>query len=237
VLVTIFGNGAEHASFTVGEGEMFFVPSGFVHAIENIGTSGAEVIITFSHAMPEDIGMSGSVGAMSLEVMGNTWHMPAGGLLGLTRSVKDIVIAKAAGAPAITEDQRKPSRFKFAVEEQSPPGIDTPYGGAKLARSATWPILRDLSMFSLRMKGTGMREPHWHPDTAEMGYVAEGKARMTIRSPGTDVETYTLDAGDIYFIPRAYPHHIENLASQTTHFLVFFDQAADSDASRPPIPT
>ena len=125
--------------------------------------------------------------------------------------------------------QRRPSDYKFAVEDQDPPGINTAYGGAKLARAGTWPILKDMSMFSLRILGTGMREPHWHPNTAEMGYVIEGRARMTIRSPGTAVETYTLDPGDVYFIPRAYPHHIENLGSDTTHFLIFFDQATGGD--------
>ena len=33
----------------------------------------------------------------------------------------------------------------------------------------------------------------------------------------------------MYFIPRAYPHHIENINDETTHFLVFFDQATGGD--------
>jgi hypothetical protein len=37
--------------------------------------------------------------------------------------------------------------------------------------------------FSLRIGDKGMREPHWHPRTAEMGYVLEGRARMTVLSP------------------------------------------------------
>lgn len=229
LLVTIFGNGNARNAFTVDAGEMFFVPSGFVHAIENVGGSTAEVYICFSHENPEDFGVSGSVGCMSAEVMGNTWGLDASELSGLTRSVDDIVIGKTAERPKITDFDRQSSIYKFSVEEQSPPGIDTPYGGAKLARGATWPVLQDLSMFSLRIKGSGMREPHWHPDTAEMGYVIEGRARMTVRGPATDVETYTLEAGDMYFIPRAYPHHIENLGNETTHFLVYFDQATGGD--------
>jgi oxalate decarboxylase len=229
LLITIFGNGNVRNSFTIDKGEMFFVPSGFLHAIENVGPSTAEVTIAFSNEAPEDIGMSGSAGAMTLEVMGNTWGMPASHLSGLTRSLHDIVIGKSAGAREILDAQRQPSDYKFSVEEQNPPGINTPYGGAKLARGTTWPILKEISMFSLRILGTGMREPHWHPDTAEMGYVVDGHARMTIRSPGSAVETYTLEAGDMYFIPRAYPHHIENIGSDTTHFLIFFDQATGGD--------
>jgi len=229
LLVTIFGNGNERHAFTIGEGEMFFVPSGFVHAIENVGGGTAEVYICFSHESPEDFGMSGAVGCMSLEVMGNTWEVQASELSGLTRSVDDIVIGKTAEPAKITDFDQQPSPYKFSVEEQTPPGINTPYGGAKLARAATWPALENLSMFSLRIEGTGMREPHWHPQTAELGYVIDGCARMTVRGPTTNVETYELQAGDMYFIPRAYPHHIENLGNEETRFLVFFDQATGGD--------
>ena len=58
-----------------------------------------------------------------------------------------------------------------------------------------------------------MREPHWHPRTAEMGFVLEGRARMTVLSPGATVDTFELSPGDMYFIPRAYPHHIENIGA------------------------
>jgi len=44
-----------------------------------------------------------------------------------------------------------------------------------------------------------------------------------VQSPGGSFETYELHPGDIYFIPRAYPHHIENLDGTEVHFLIFFD--------------
>ena len=31
----------------------------------------------------------------------------------------------------------------------------------------------NIAMFSVRITDAGMREPHWHPETAEMGYVLE----------------------------------------------------------------
>jgi oxalate decarboxylase len=86
-------------------------------------------------------------------------------------------------------------------------------------------------MFSLVITPSGMREPHWHPETAEMGYVVKGHARMTILSPSGDnkIDTYTLKAGDVYFIPRSYPHHIENIGNDDIKFLVFFDQTTPGD--------
>jgi oxalate decarboxylase len=33
----------------------------------------------------------------------------------------------------------------------------------------------------------------------------------------------------VYFVPRAYPHHIENVGDDEFHFLIFFDQAMPGD--------
>ena len=57
-----------------------------------------------------------------------------------------------------------------------------------------------------------------------MGYVHSGNARMTVLNPAGSTDTYVLKAGDMYFIPPAYPHHIEQLGEETIHFLIFFDQ-------------
>ncbi|KAK9732116.1 hypothetical protein K7432_018544 [Basidiobolus ranarum] len=102
-------------------------------------------------------------------------------------------------------------------------------GSAKTACKKFWPILDDISMYSLRVTDEGMREPHWHPTTAEMAYIAKGNAWMTVMNPGGSLDTYLLKPGDVYFIPRAYPHHIENIGDQDIHFLIFFDQNTPGD--------
>ena len=84
-------------------------------------------------------------------------------------------------------------------------------------------------MYSLRITANGMREPHWHPDTAEMGYVLAGHARMTVLDPDGSTDTWDMKPGDVYFIPRAYPHHIEVLGPDEIHFLIFFDQPVPGD--------
>lgn len=67
-LVTIFGNQGEHDTFTISEGQMFFVPSGYLHHIENLNPANeslpAEFIIAFSHELPEDFGFSSAFSAM-----------------------------------------------------------------------------------------------------------------------------------------------------------------------------
>jgi oxalate decarboxylase len=97
-LVTIFASGNQHSQFTISEGEMFFAPSGSLHAIENIGDEPAEFLITFSHEMPEDFGISGFAGCLDSSVLGNTWGLAATDISGVTRSPIDIQIGRANGA-------------------------------------------------------------------------------------------------------------------------------------------
>lgn len=221
-LVTIFASGNQHNQFTISAGEMFFVPSGQLHAIENTGGGAAEFIVTFSDEMPEDFGISGFAGCLSPSVLANTWGVPTAQVDGVTRSPVDIQLARCEGPVEIPESAAYPNPFKFAIESRAPL-VSAPTGSAIVARRDTWPALRRQAMYSLRVQGTGMREPHWHPETAELGYVHTGHARMTVQSPGGAAETYELNTGDIYFIPRAYPHHIENLRDDEMRFLIFFD--------------
>lgn len=117
----------------------------------------------------------------------------------------------------------------------TPPQDVSPGGSRTAATAANFPILRGMSLYRLEIGEGGFREPHWHPETAELGYVVCGRGRMTIRAPGgaKSVDTFDLERGDIYFIPKAYPHHIENIGSgpdaEKLHFLVFFDQAMGQD--------
>jgi oxalate decarboxylase len=228
VLVTIAANHAQRESFVVGAGEMFFAPSGAMHSIENIGTEPAELVLAFSHARPEDFGMKAAFGSMSDAVLGNTYDLPAAAFAPFDRSAADSEILELESHSVVEGQARHVNAYKYSVEA-TPPQIDFPAGTAHTTKSALWPALRDIAMFSVRVTDEGMREPHWHPETAEMGYVAEGSARMTILDPDGSIDTYTIEKGDVYFIPPAYPHHIENIGTGTFHALIFFDKTAPGD--------
>jgi len=220
--ITIFASGNVHARFSIRAGEMYFVPSGSLHSIENLGSDPVELVITFSHENVEDFGLSGFIGCMSPAVMGNTWNLDEASLAGLTRSPQSVELGRSSSISPLTESDSYPSPYKFAIESR-PPLLANADGSAIVARRDTWPALKAQAMYSVRIHGVGMREPHWHPETAELGFVEQGHARMTVQSPDGSAETYELHPGDIYFIPRAYPHHIENLDGTEVHFLIFFD--------------
>lgn len=228
LLVSILDDGDGFSSFRITEGQMFHVNSGAIHHVENLGETEAELVLAFSHERPEDFSMHAAYGAMTDAVLGNTYDLPADAFAGVPRDTENVYVVPRTGEPVVPDgiDLENPARFD--VEAQVAP-IDTPAGSARLARQQFWPALRHLSMYSLRVTDSGMREPHWHPGTAEVGYVVSGRARMTIMDPEGGLDTYELEQGDVYYVPPAYPHHIEDLGPGDFHFLVFFDQPTPRD--------
>jgi len=229
-MVTLVANGGIRETFCVSQGEMFYIPSGFFHHIENIGATECEFLIAFSHHDPLDFGVSAAMGCMSDAVLGNTWGLKASHFAKLKRSAKNTLIGVNKAGIHVPENAFFPSPYKFDLEGSNF-HLDKEEGNVKVARKNVWPILKTLSMYSLKLTDQGMREPHWHPLTAELGYVQEGQARMTVLGPNGDVDTYKLKKGDLYFIPKAYPHHIENIGKNEFHVFIFFDQTTPGDIS------
>ncbi|BBY67219.1 cupin domain-containing protein [Mycolicibacterium helvum] len=230
-LVSVLDNHSAFSSFIVTAGQMFHVDSGALHHIENIGTDVAEFIIAFRNERPEDFGLGATFGAFTDAVLGNTYDLPAADLSKIRRStgnLEDHKLAGRIGDPTVPTAASFNDPHKFDIEAQAP-GLNFASGNARFARDQFWPALKDMSMYSLRVTESGMREPHWHPVTAEMGYVRYGDARMTIMNPDGTLDTWNLTTGDMYFIPRAYPHHIENIGTDDWHFLIFFDQPFPAD--------
>ena len=228
VLVTVFDTADEFSTFTIEAGQMFHVDTGALHYIENVGETASELIVVFSNERPEDFSLRGAFGAMTEAVLGNTYDLPASAFAGFSHDTGSPLIVRRDGAPDVPSTAGWANRHKFDVEAQSAP-VNGATGSARLARSQFWPTLKNLSMYSLRIEEDGMREPHWHPDTAEMGYVHKGNARMSILDPDGTVDTYLLEPGDVYFVPRAYPHQIEVIGDDEIHFLIFFDQPTPAD--------
>jgi oxalate decarboxylase len=227
-LVSVLDTGSRFASFVVRAGEMFHIDSGSLHHIENIGEDVAEFIIAFRSERPEDFGLGAAFGAMTDAVLGNTYDLPAADFAEIRRDTADRALARREGEPEIPATAYFDDPHKFGVEAMSPP-VGVAVGSARTARLQYWPALKDLSMYSLRIREDGMREPHWHPITAEMGYVHKGNARMTVMDPDGRLDTWYLREGDVYFVPRAYPHHIEVIDAPDLHFCIFFDQPTPGD--------
>jgi len=225
-LITMFGNHDQYDTFMINEGQVCFIPYGCVHYIENLNKiSTSEFIIALSHELPEEFNLLTAFSDMTdavLQLPRNVWK-------DVIKRRNEIKFEKMEKITNIDNDEMyiNPNKYKFDIEKMSPPPFMIPEESIKMASKIYWPILENISMFSLRISTTGMCEPHWHPETAEMGYIVAGDARITILLPNADHRLYTskLKADDVYFIPRAYPYNIENIGNGELKILIFFDQA------------
>ena len=207
-----------------------------MHDIENISNEEAKFILAFNNERPTSIGISGSVGSMPNRVMDKTFGInpPHTFFNGFNNnSPVDIVIgSKPSNLPEPGSSTRRiPNSHKFNVEGISPQ-IRTNGGTVAKADASSFPILggNSLSFFSLIMNPGAIREPHWHPNSSELGYILEGTARLIILSPDGIIDTFQVGPGDIYFIPTAFFHYIENLDSnKSMHFAIFFSSDLPGD--------
>ncbi len=227
VLVGTLGDADNFSSFVVGPGQMYYVESGAIYHIENVGETRAELILALRNEHPEHFSLRASFSSMTDAVLGNTYDLPASAFAAFDRSPGDQIVRRE-GPVDIPSSARLPNARFFDLQGQHPP-LSYEYGHAHLARKQFWPALDDLSMYSLQINNDGMREPHWHPETAEMGYVANGQGRMRVLDPDGALDEYVLNPGDVYFIPRAFPHHIENVGEGPINFHIFFDQPTPGD--------
>lgn len=228
-LVSLYATGNVKSTFFVKSGDVFFIPSGSLHYLENVGENTAEFIICFNNEEVEDFGLSSTFGEFTNAVLGNTWGVRADVFEKLKRTTQPTFAGLRQQATVVPDESHYPTPYRFDLAG-SRPLVNVEGGTARMARQDGWPIVKKQALYSLILTGKGMREPHWHPETAELGYVEKGKGRMSIMNPQGDVDTYIMEEGDIYFIPKAYPHHIENLSDDDTlHLLIFFDQAMPRD--------
>lgn len=74
-IILLSPNG-EVEDFEMSAGDISFLPKGYFHYIENIGTDIAHFAIFFNHVLPSDIGISGCLGAYSNELLACLFRLP-----------------------------------------------------------------------------------------------------------------------------------------------------------------
>ena len=56
-------------TFEIGPGDMYFIPAGYPHHIENLGTDELHFLVFFDRAMPNDVGYTGGIPAFPRRIV------------------------------------------------------------------------------------------------------------------------------------------------------------------------
>lgn len=106
----------------------------------------------------------------------------------------------------------------FELETSEP--SEFPGGTMFRATKNEFPALRGLAVQSLRLAKGAIREPHVHPNAAQMDYCISGRARVGIIGPDGRQQLLDLKEGDVSFVPQGHVHWIENAGDEDLKFLL-----------------
>lgn len=207
--------------FTIEEGDVFFIPQGYVHHIENIGDKENIIAFAFNHSDPQTMCLSCAIHSLSESVFNATFNT-TGFLNELNKSQAQELIK------VLSPLKKTPSfiscRYKFNIEESSKP-ILTKGGYLQLATKTNLPVLEGLGILGFGLNPKGVVEPHWHTNAGELVYIVKGQTRITVLSPDGKVDVINVKGGEGAFAPASYFHNIENVGKEDVEVIAFFSHA------------
>lgn len=208
--------------FTIEEGDVFFIPQGYIHNVVNTCVSETLVSFAFNHAKPQTMHLSKALYSLSDSVFSATFNTPPSFFKGLVKE-KNQGLIKTLSASIKSPDFIS-SRYKFNIADSSKP-ILTKGGYLQLAIKSNLPVLEGLGILGFGLNPKGVVEPHWHTNAGELVYIVKGSTRITVLSPDGNVETLEVNGGQGAFAPASHFHNIENVGNDDVEVIAFFSHA------------
>lgn len=208
--------------FTVEKGEIFFIPQGFVHQIQNFGETECLINFALNNVHPEFMSFAKSIYSLADPVFTSTFNTPSGFVEGLKKSKNEELIVTLPQIKNVPE--RIASRYKFNIEK-SDKIISTKGGYLQLGIKKNLSLLQGLGILGFGLNPGGVVEPHWHTNAGELVYIVKGKTRITILAPDGSVEVLAVNGGQGAFAPASHFHNIENIGGDEVEVIAFFSHA------------
>lgn len=209
-------------TFTVKKGEIFFIPQGYIHHIENIAEQNSVINFALNHSSPETMHLNKALFSISDSVFDSTFNTKADFFDGLKKTKDDVFIKTLPPLNKIPTSFGSP--YKFDIEE-SKKAILTKGGYVQLGTKPNLPILQGLGILGFGLNLKGIVEPHWHTNAGELVFIVKGKTRITVLSPNGEVDTLEVNGGEGAFAPASYFHNIENIGTEPVEVIAFFSHA------------
>lgn len=217
------------------EGDLWYAPPGFPHAIQGLDDEGTEFVLVFNDgnfSENQTLLVTELFAHTPREVLAKNFGVPESAFNGIPSSEKYIF---RLPVPGPLEEVRKElgavnftNKFVFRASKQ--PKTVFEGGATQLIDNETFKVT-DLATLIIDLEPGGMREIHWHPDADELQYYISGKARMTVFDAVNNARTFDFEAGDVGYVPRTLSHYIENIGDEPVRVLNVFHKAKYSDVS------
>lgn len=209
-------------TFSVSKGEMFFIPQGYVHQIENFGTDECEINFALNAAFPEFMSFARAIHSISDSVFNSTFKTPPGFVDGLKKSKTQELLLSVISSPKAPASSNSPYKFNIEKSEKS---VLTKGGYLQLGIKKNFALLEGLGILGFGLNRGGSVEPHWHTNAGELVYIVTGKTKITVLAPDGTVDIMEVNAGEGAFAPASHFHNIENVGDEVVEVIAFFSDA------------
>jgi len=237
----ITGLDSEGKSFVddVGEGDLWYFPTGIPHSIQGLKPDGAEFLLVFddgNFSEYETVLLTDWMAHTPKDVLAQNFGVNEQSLKKLVGREKFIF---QAALPGPLDADRKatagtlglsPIDFSFRTS-QLPITKRTKSGEVRIVDSTKFKISTTVAAAIVTVHPGGIRELHWHQNADEWQYFMAGKGRMTVFATGGRARTMDFQAGDVGYIQKTLPHYIQNTGPADLKFLEMFKSNIYQDLS------
>ena len=206
---------------TVEKGEIFFIPLGFVHSIQNAGEVDCMIQFALDNTLPETMSFSKAIYSLSDSVFKATFNSSSNFVDGLKKSKNEVNMTTLSQVKNVPNGANP---YKFNIEKSSKV-ISTHGGYVQAGTKKNLPSLQGLGILGFGLNVGGIVEPHWHTNAGELVYIVKGKTRITVLSPNGHVDVLEVNAGEGAFAPASHFHNIENIGREEVEVIAFFSNA------------
>ncbi len=234
--ITAMDEKGRHFAADVGEGDLWYFPSGIPHSIQGLGPDGCEFLLVFDDGAFSEFNtflVTDWFAHTPKDVLAKNFGAPESAFADIPP--KELYIFQGQMPPPLAEALAEshqppvPTAFNFGMTAQAP--IQAKGGTVRIADSRNFQAASTIAAALVEVEPGGMREMHWHPNADEWQYYIAGRARMTVFGAGGRARTADFDMGDVGYIPRMMGHYIENSGSETLRFLEIFRSDRYEDVS------
>jgi oxalate decarboxylase len=223
---TVLSPGHEYASFELRPGSVSFFPRGHYHFVHNTGDEPMQVLAAFTHETPTQFSAGDVFGFVPKPIQAQVLGVPAADFPDLPAPTSRPVVPQVPAAAAREADQSAtpPAPYTLNLDGIEPAvfegGTVTNVRGKEFAR------LDGICFLPLYVEARGVREPHWHPNAAELIYIVSGEAEIGLVGPDDVRETFTIGPGDLAFFPMNWFHYVASSGTEPLDSIVYLSHAA-----------
>jgi len=223
----------------IGEGGLWYFPSGLPHSLQGIGEDGAEFILAFDNGRQTEYNtllLSDWMAHTPPDILAQNFNVSADTFSKIPLHQLYIFPGQMPGPLAEVQAQAQGSVGKMAnpstfALSSMPPVRKTAGGEVRIADSSNFKASTTIAAALVTVHPGGLREMHWHPNADEWQYYIAGQGEMTIFNVGPRAVTQNFKPGDIGYVKKSLGHYIKNTGNTDLVFLEIFRAPRFEDVS------